>query len=179
MSGQLGTLRALVADDNPHMRSIVLAILNGLGIHNIAECADGAQALECVRLFLPDFAIVDFHMTPVDGVEFTQLVRNAPDSANPKLPIIMLTGYADRTRVFEARDAGVTEFIVKPVTARAVFDRINSVIYKPRSFIRTDDYFGPCRRRRQDPDFHGPFRRSTDERLMIMDEDDDQAPVAL
>lgn len=165
MSGQLSALRVLVADDNAHMRAIVVTILNGIGIAKVLECGDGAQALDSLKHHQIDIAIVDFHMTPVDGVEFTHLVRQSPDSNCPQLPIIMLTGYADRTRVCEARDAGVTEFIVKPVTARAVVDRINAVIFKPRPFIRADGYFGPCRRRRQDPKFFGPFRRSTDDEL--------------
>ena len=167
MSGQLSALKILLADDNAHMRAIVMAILDGIGVRLTHECADGAQALDAVREFRPDIAIVDFHMTPIDGVEFTQLVRNSPDSTNPQLPIIMLTGFADKTRVYEARDAGVTEFIVKPVTPRAVFDRINAVIFKPRPFIRSEDYFGPCRRRRQDPNFFGPYRRASDETLAI------------
>ena len=102
-------------------------------------------------------------MSPIDGVEFTRLVRNATDSPNPFLPIIMLTGHAERVRVMECRDAGVTEFVVKPVTARAVLDRLNNVIFKPRAFVRTSEYFGPDRRRRQDPAFEGPWRREGDD----------------
>jgi CheY-like chemotaxis protein len=165
MSSQLSALKVLVADDNAHLRAIVVSILDGIGIKKVEECADGAKAFACLREWAPDIAIVDFRMDPVDGVEFTQLVRNSPDSPNPELAIIMLTGYADKTRVFEARDAGVTEFIVKPVTAQAVFDRINSVIYRPRPFVRSESYFGPCRRRRQDPNFHGPYLRATDKQL--------------
>lgn len=162
MSGPLSGLKVLVADDNVHLRAIVVSILSGVGITQVQECANGSEAIKCLRNWTPDIAIVDFHMNPIDGVEFTHLVRNSAESANPELPIIMLTGYADKTRVCEARDAGVTEFIVKPVTARAVFDRVNAVIFKPRPFIRSSDYFGPCRRRRQDPKFHGPFLRQTD-----------------
>ncbi len=110
-------------------------------------------------------AIVDFNMSPIDGVEFTRLVRQAADSPNPFLPIIMLTGHAARARVEEARDAGVTEFVVKPVTAKAVLDRINAVVNKARPFIRTQEYFGPDRRRRQDPAFTGPWRRQGDGEL--------------
>ncbi len=162
MSSQFSSLKVLVADDNAHLRAIVAAILGGIGLPRVQECADGAQALDCLRRMPIDIAIVDFHMAPIDGVEFTQLVRNSPDSVNPELPIIMLTGYAERHRVFEARDAGVTEFIVKPVTARAVYDRINACVFRGRTFVRSKDYYGPCRRRRQDPTFYGPFRRSTD-----------------
>ncbi len=58
----------------------------------------------------------------------------------------MMTGFADRGRVFEARDAGVTEMIAKPLTTRAILNRIETVIMRPRPFVRKDDYFGPSRR---------------------------------
>ena len=158
----LSDLRVLLVDDNPHMRAIVAAILTGVGVHRLQECWDGAGALEALREWPADVAIVDFQMQPVDGVEFTRMVRNAADSPNPFLPIIMLTGHAERTRVVEARDAGVSEFVVKPVTARAVLDRLNAVVARPRPFVRTSDYFGPDRRRRQDPNHAGPWRRKDD-----------------
>ena len=76
----------------------------------------------------------------------------------------MMTGHSARSRVYEARDAGVTEFVVKPVNARTLLDRIMAVIYRPRPFVRTKSYFGPDRRRRADPNFSGPFRRIADEK---------------
>jgi CheY-like chemotaxis protein len=175
MSTVLSALRVLLVDDNQHMRSIVAAILAGVGVQHVRECWDGAEALDTLRQWPADVAIIDFQMQPIDGVEFTRLVRNAGDSPNPFLPIIMLTGHAERTRVEEARDAGVTEFVVKPVTARAVLDRLSAVIARPRPFVRTADYFGPCRRRRQDPAYEGPWRRNDDaERLAAAD----AAPVS-
>ena len=142
----LGELKVLLVDDNEHMRTIVGTILKGIGILNVREARDGSEALEALRTWPADLAIVDFRMAPMDGVDFTRLVRNAGDSRNPFLPIIMMTGFADRPRVEEARDAGVTELIVKPVTARAIIDRLNAVVYRPRPFVRTADYFGPRRR---------------------------------
>jgi len=162
MAGPLSALRVLLVDDSPYMRQIMASILEGLGVRHLAQCSDGASALETLRKWPADIAIVDFHMAPVDGVEFVFLVRNAPDSADPYLPIIMLTSHAEKARVHEARDAGVTEFIVKPVTPRAVVDRLNAVIFKPRPFIKCEDYHGPCRRRRQDDYFEGPWRRHDD-----------------
>jgi two-component system chemotaxis response regulator CheY len=159
MSATLGQLRFLMVDDNHHMRAIVSTILKGVGVKHVHEAMDGAEALQALRDYPIDIAIVDFKMSPLDGVQFTQLVRNSPDSNDPFLPIIMLTGFAERHRVFEARDAGVTEIVVKPVTARSLLDRVNTVIFKPRPFVRTEDYFGPCRRRRVDPNFEGPERR--------------------
>ena len=162
MSAELANLRFLLVDDNHHMRAIVSAILKGVGVKHLREAMDGAEALQLMREGPVDIAIVDFKMTPLDGVQFTQLVRNSPDSVDPFLPIIMLTGFAERNRVFEARDAGVTEIVVKPVTARSLLDRINTVIFKPRPFIRSGDYFGPCRRRRDEANYAGPFRREGD-----------------
>jgi two-component system chemotaxis response regulator CheY len=159
----LKSINVLLVDDNQHMRTITSAILQSAGVRSIRETSDGAAALDMVRDFPVDLAIVDFNMFPLDGVEFTRLIRNSPDSANPYLPIIMMTGHSEKSRVVEARDAGVTEFVVKPITAKAVFDRIQAVIMRPRPFVRTDDYFGPDRRRINASGYGGPFRRSTDE----------------
>lgn len=162
MSAGLESLRVLLVDDNQHMRAIVMSVLSGVGVTQIHETRDGAEALAALREWPADLAIVDFQMFPLDGVEFTRMVRNAQDSRNPYLPIIMMTGHSEKHRVMEARDAGVTEFVAKPLTAKAVLERIHAVIYRPRPFVRTADYFGPDRRRRDDPDFAGPWRRSTD-----------------
>ncbi|MBP8072129.1 MAG: response regulator, partial [Brevundimonas sp.] len=110
-----------------------------------------------------DLAIVDFNMFPLDGVEFTRLVRNSPDTANPYLPIIMMTGHSEKSRVYEARDAGVTEFVVKPITAKAILDRIQAVIFRPRPFVKTEGYFGPDRRRSNTSNYKGPMRRAADQ----------------
>ena len=161
MSSGFESLRVLLADDNAHMRTIVTAVLKSIGVKHIRDASNGAEALTIMREWQADVAMVDFRMQPIDGVEFTRLVRNAKDSVNPFLPIIMLTGYADRSRVIDARDAGVTELIVKPVTAQAVIARLNSVIFHPRPFVRTEDYFGPERRRTVNPEYRGPERRGT------------------
>lgn len=162
MTTGLDAVRVLVVDDNQHMRAIVGVMLNSFGIKMVREAKDGADAIEALRRWPADLAICDFLMDPMDGVEFTRQVRNATDSPNPYLPVVMLTGHSELARVTEARDAGVTEFVVKPLTAKALVDRINTVIFKPRPFIRSRDYFGPDRRRKHDPFFAGPFRREDD-----------------
>jgi CheY-like chemotaxis protein len=110
-----------------------------------------------------DIVFTDLTMQPLDGIDFVRLLRNSPDSPNQMCPVIMITGHSTQKRVKEARDAGVTEFLAKPVTARGVIDRITRVVEHPRPFIRNEDYFGPDRRRRVDPSYSGPKRRSSDE----------------
>jgi CheY-like chemotaxis protein len=162
MTANFSELRVLLVDDNANMRSIIAAILEGAGIKDVRHARDGEIGLKILRDWPADIAIVDYLMTPIDGLEFTRKVRFGRGALNNQLPIIMVTGYADRIRVIEARDAGVTELVVKPVTAHAVLSRMTQVIYKPRSFVRTEDYFGPDRRRRGDPNYSGPLRRKKD-----------------
>ena len=164
MTTSLSAIQVLLIDDNPHMRAIASAVLKSAGIRKVVEAGDGGAGLQMLRDHAIDLALVDYKMFPLDGVEFTRLVRNSPDSANPYLPIIMMTGHSGKERVYEARDAGVTEFLAKPITAKAVLDRIHSVIWKPRPFVKTEGYFGPDRRRVVPPGYRGPFRRATDAR---------------
>ncbi len=143
----LARLTVLVVDDNKSMRTLTAAVLTGLGIRHVLEAQDGHAALKLLKTYDVDLAIVDFKMAPMDGIAFTNLVRTSPDTANPYLPIVMLTGHGDKARVTRARDAGVTEFMVKPITAKALTQRIQAMILKPRVFLKLDGYFGPDRRR--------------------------------
>ena len=145
----LGSLSVLILDDRSQMRAITASILESVGIRRIHEAGDAEAAMTLLRTEPVDVAVVDYKMTPLNGVEFVRLVRNSPDSPDPFLPIIMLTGHADKRRICEARDAGVSEFLVKPVTARALIDRLQGLILKPRPFVKLEGYFGPDRRRVQ------------------------------
>jgi len=158
----LKKLRVLVVDDNQHMRAIVGAILKSAGITATREAREGGHALAILRDFPADVAIVDFQMEPMDGLEFTRQLRDPATSPNPTLPVIMITGHADVARVARARDAGVNEFLVKPVTARGVLDRLHAAIFVPRAFITAKTYVGPDRRRLKLSDPRLPRRRASD-----------------
>ncbi|MCA3691876.1 response regulator [Aquidulcibacter sp.] len=159
----LNSLHVLVVDDNPHMRSIVVAILRGVGIGTVKEASDGADAMEVMRAGVPDIVIVDLNMFPIDGLEFTQMIRTAVDSPFPFVPIIMMTGHTERTKVTAARDSGVNELVAKPISAKTLLDRIVAVIDRPRAFVKTATYTGPCRRRGGNAkDYVGKLRRKSD-----------------
>jgi len=156
-------LKILLVDDNHHMRVLLTEILRAIGVKQIYEANDGAEALNMMRGVAVDIVMTDLSMQPMDGIDFVRLLRNSPDSPNQMCPVIMITGHSTQRRVTEARDAGVNEFLAKPLTARGVLDRIGMVIDHPRPYVRTDDYFGPDRRRRADPRHTGPWRRRTDQ----------------
>lgn len=131
-------------------------------MRHIKQASNGAEALDILRTWPMDLAIIDFSMAPLDGAEFTRMVRNAPDSRNPYLPVILMTAHSDRRRIVEARDAGVFEIIVKPLTAKALMDRMQAIIERPRPFVRNENFFGPDRRRQKDLAYVGPLRRGSD-----------------
>ncbi|WP_339870488.1 response regulator [uncultured Brevundimonas sp.] len=163
----LQSLEILLVDDNKQFRSMTSAILKAAGCRNIRESPDGAAALKSLQDRPCDLAIVDYKMSPIDGVEFTRLVRNNTTDLDTFLPIIMMTGHSARQKVMAARDAGVTEFVTKPFTAKALLDRVHAVIHNPRPFIRTGGYFGPDRRRKQLPGYTGPMRRKSDQANVV------------
>lgn len=159
----LEVLNVLVVDDNRHMHSIVKAILNAMRIKNIRFCDDAADAFLEMRQWMPDIIITDRKMEPLDGLDFVRLIRKGQDSPNPYVPIILLTGYTELERITEARDAGVTEILAKPISIEALHSRIVSIIEKPRSFIKAKHYFGPDRRRgRRAERYERPHRRDDD-----------------
>ena len=155
-------LKILLVDDNQHMRVLLTEILRAIGCREVFEAADGAEALQMLRENAIDIVMTDLAMQPLDGIDFVRLVRNSRDSPNPMVPVIMITGHSTLRRVAEARDVGVTEFLSKPVTARGVIERISRVVEHPRPFVKTGTYFGPDRRRRDDPNHPGPYRRLAD-----------------
>jgi CheY-like chemotaxis protein len=175
----LTELSFLVVDDNTHMLSIIKTLLKGFGIRRIHEATDAADAFEEIRATHVDVIILDYALDTLDGIEFAQLVRTAKDSPNPYLPIIMLTAHSERHRVEEARDAGITEFLCKPICATDLYKRIIEVVEHPRSFVKMGSYFGPDRRRRSDDNYRGPEKRVADidpfDALDGMDMDGDDA----
>lgn len=152
-------LRFLVCDDNAHMRRILRTLLHGFGAREVYEAEDGATALELYTHYVPDIVITDWAMSIFDGLELTQMIRQPGANANPYVPIIMLTGHSEKRRVMMARDAGVTEFLAKPISAKALYQRVLNVVANPRPFIKTRSYFGPDRRRNASAAYAGPERR--------------------
>ena len=151
-------LRVLLVDDSADMRTLMRRILGALGVRDVVDAADAEACFAAMRDTPPDLAFVDWLMEPVDGLELTRRIRNDTNSPNVYLPIVMVTGHSEPERVKAARDAGVTEFLVKPVSSRSVFQRLVAIIEQPRPFVRTPTYFGPDRRRQSKP-FEGPDRR--------------------
>jgi two-component system, chemotaxis family, chemotaxis protein CheY len=162
-SSYLANVHILVVEDNPFARRMMVEVLKYLGAIGIAYAKDGEEAWQAIARDMPDLVLLDWDMHPVSGLEFLRRVRHDPKSPNPYLPVVMVTGFADRAHVFGAREAGVNEYIVKPLSAKALLDRIQAVIERPRRYVRIGKYFGPDRRRK-DKQFVGFDKRGLEQK---------------
>lgn len=160
MSLNFGNTTILVAEDTPVMAQMIEAILESLGVGNIILTYDGREGFAKYCKHHPDIVLIDWRMKPIDGLAMVKQIRQDPKSPNPRVPIIMMTGYNAVPRVREARDKGVTEYLVKPFSAHDLAKRLAYVVNKPRDFIMANAYFGPDRRRRADNSFSGFDKRS-------------------
>lgn len=137
------SLSVLVVDDNQYMRKMVRNLLVNCGIKEIYEAADGIAALDAIRTMAPDVVILDWEMPLLSGAELVRIVRSPGVFPMPDIPIIMLTGHCERWRVVEAVRLGVNEYLTKPVSAKAIYDRLVSIMAQPRPVVQLGDYYGP------------------------------------
>jgi len=140
---QLVALKVLIVDDEHTMRKVTRSLLQAIGVKNIHEASGGASGLEAICTLTPDVVILDWEMPAPNGPEFVRRVRSPGDFPLPAVPIIMLTAYGERSRVVEAVQLGVNEFLLKPVSSQALLARLVSILAKPRRMVKKGDYYGP------------------------------------
>ena len=140
-------LNVLVVDDNAFMRNLVRGLLGTIGVKKTLEASDGIAALEIIRQATPDIVVLDWEMPLLNGPELVRIVRSPGVFPAPDIPIIMLSAHLERWRIVESLKIGVNEFLCKPVSAKALLDRLISILLKPRASVKLDDYYGPAPRR--------------------------------
>jgi len=144
-------VRVLLADQDPRSAWLVRGILFSFGFRTIDHVGNGEDALHRLATLPFDLIITEFSMGKVDGLAMVKAIRAAKDGERIRrdIPIIMLTGRADADTIHAARDAGITEFVAKPFSAKTISERIILVIDKPRVFVDAPGFAGPCRRRKR------------------------------
>lgn len=136
-------LNILVVDGNAYMRKVTRMMLMNLGAKSVMEAADGLAALEQIRNSDPDVMLLDWDMPLLNGMEVVRIVRSPGVFPRPNLPIIMLTSRAHRSSVVQALHAGINEFLVKPTSAKALHDRLSSIVINPRPMVQLGDAYVP------------------------------------
>jgi two-component system chemotaxis response regulator CheY len=146
LAAKFASIKVLVVDDEYYMRKVVRTPLMSIDVRSIYEAQDGPAGLELIPTMAPDVVIVDWQMLSLDGAGFVRMVRSSGTFPLPDIPIIMLTGQSERSRVVEAVSIGVNEFLLKPVSSKVLQDRLTAVLSKPRPMVQTGNYCGPLHR---------------------------------
>jgi two-component system, chemotaxis family, chemotaxis protein CheY len=140
---RIQALKVLVVDDEHTMRKVTKSLLQAIGVKTIHEANDGRSGLEAICTLAPDVVILDWEMPSPNGPEFVRQVRSPASFPFPDVPIIMLTAFGERSRVVEAVRLGVNEFLLKPVSSKALQARLVSIIAKPRRMVKKGDCYVP------------------------------------
>ncbi|MGB0717659.1 MAG: response regulator [Phycisphaerae bacterium] len=122
-------MKILLVDDSRTIRSIQKNVLSQLGYNEIDEAEDGVQALTRFHQERPDLMLVDWNMPNMDGITLVRKIREI----DKKIPMMMCTTEAEKSRVLEAIKAGVNNYIVKPFTAESLQEKITQTLAKAQA----------------------------------------------
>ena len=145
-SPQNRAVSILLAEYNPQFRSAIRSILLYQQFSKITEVCDSKSFIDAVRASSFDVVLLDSSIPNLDAIAVTRFIRSGKLGVNPAVVIILLSHRSDMTFIYEAREAGVTEIVAKPFSSAALMARLTNALEKPRPFITSDGYTGPCRR---------------------------------
>ncbi len=116
----------LIVDDYKTMLRIIRNLLNQLNFANVDEASDGNTALDKMRASPPELVISDWNMEPMTGLQLLREVR--ADATLKSTPFIMITAESKTENVVAAKEAGVSNYIVKPFNAETLKNKLVSVL---------------------------------------------------
>ncbi len=155
-------MTALVIDENDYARRISFAQLRSMGFGRVMGASKISEAWEIVVANNPDLVLMEWFVGGADCLDLVRRVRLSEDAPNRAVSIFMLTARGSQGDVEAARQAGADGYLRKPISALALQKRVRKVVASPQPFVTTASYTGPCRRRRVDSTFDGPWRRLDD-----------------
>lgn len=117
--------KILIVDDEPTMRMIIRRILWQMGLRQVAEACDGKEAL--CRLKAEHYAIVvvDWNMPHLSGIELLRAIRAIPSLQ--QTPVLMVTAEDNQSKVVEAIEAGVNQYVIKPFTPKQFEEKVRHI----------------------------------------------------
>ena len=174
-SYDLSNVSVLVVEKYPQMRTLLRQVLRQFGISNVFDAASPAIGYERFQDASPDIVMSDWS-PDFDGLGLVMRIRSGQQATNPWAPVIMCTANTERHHILEARDAGATEFLAKPVSAKSIYDRLVAVVDDARAFVRTETFIGPDRRRHDGP-YNGDERRKENKAMVIGKKQGEEIPA--
>jgi two-component system, chemotaxis family, chemotaxis protein CheY len=116
--------KVLVVDDSGTMRKIILRSLNALGVTDVVEAGDGSDGLELFKQQQFDIVLTDWNMPRMTGLELLKAIR----ATGSTLPVILITTEAEKGRVLEAVQAGVSDYLVKPFETEGLRQKLQKFV---------------------------------------------------
>jgi len=153
----ISRLKVVVADD-AYLAALTAGMLRNLGVRSIVETNDVSSTWAALKREPLGLLLIDDGLGPVDALTLVRELRADASSPNRHIPVLMTFTHAEKARILAARDAGVTEFLKKPLSANVIGLRLMQALENPRPFVEAQAYVGPDRRRRE-TGVKGPERR--------------------
>ena len=157
-SYDLTNLTVLIVDKYATMRTLFRQVMRQFGIPHIYDASDPDEGYVKYNDHRPDILFIDW-APDFDGLNLVQRIRKGKNSPDPYVAVIMVSAYTELHQILVARDAGMTEYLAKPISANRLYDRIVAVIENERQFVRVKEFVGPDRRRLGGP-YGGEERRA-------------------
>jgi len=179
------TLQVLVVDANTFSRGLIADILRSLNVTNITSARNEDMANTFLIERPTDVIMLSWEEgDSIDGLSFVRQLRKNEHDRLRRLPVVLITAGLTRQMVINGRDAGVDEFLAKPISPMALSQRLEMVVETPRPFVDCNVFLGPCRRRKNPADYYGAKRRAGErvsERPAMIDQDEiaAQTPIRL
>lgn len=152
----------LIADPDSHSRNLLAEVLRAAGYFAISHARDGNELLEKTAALHPRVVFTTSRIAKMSGLEFTRLIRAGYQDISRQTSIIVMTDTPTKAFLEAAQMSGADEMLARPFSSQTVMIRVKSVLERPREFVDSVVYVGPCRRRRMVEDYQGPRRRFTD-----------------
>ncbi|MEZ5690288.1 MAG: response regulator [Rickettsiales bacterium] len=146
MISRLIDYRVLIVDADEKMARVLKQTLRKMGFSDIHLTKDGKDAINLLQTINFDFVITEWDTKQMNGLEMLKFIRRNPQSPNPTIPVIMLTGRTEVADVLLARNYGVNEYMIKPFTAQSIYKRLEKIFESPRDFVVSENFVGPDRR---------------------------------
>jgi len=151
-----GKVNLLILEEYLFISDVLSLMLKSFGIRKIHKARNWAEAKKICEQAASegvseviDFAIIDLIPPNNHGLSFLNWLRNNDKTSLQYMPVIFTTNDAREKIIINGRDSGANEILVKPFTAYNVSHRLLSIINNPRAFVKSPQYRGPTRRRRQ------------------------------
>jgi len=146
-SRALHNVHVLIVDRKVGNAKLLRDMLLSLGLAGVEVAEDTACALDVLRSADFDAIFCDEAVGPLDVFGFAVAVRRRRGLRNPVIPIVMISDGPQRAQVERARDAGVNDLLVRPLSTNAVSRKLLALLTAPKLFVQTQAFCGPNRRR--------------------------------